>query len=362
MEEVKITDYDAVSKRIRQVKPMLSLLSVKNYVQTLKMMNRLTGYTTIEEYINKPKTTIAIIDKQSNSLHTRKNRCCGVVNVIVALAPDKTSKKYENALKVYRAYMFTMKINIDKQAEERNGEMTEREKKNFISYEQLQATFNFYNKLVKKAGLLKKSKKTLLPADYQLLRMYLTLSLFSFLPPARNEYVELIGIGKKQYNKLSDEEKKDNNYLIYETIRAKELIINKYKTAKINGTRSYKITSKGILFNEGKKTYTRKGRQLNSILNLWNKYLPFNEPKGYYMFHNIKGRPMTKNNFTKFLNQIFRPVFPDKKVSSNILRKAFHSTKEKQEFKKYYNETLKDTQSMGHTLNTAMKSYSKKAS
>ena len=67
-----------------------------------------------------------------------------------------------------------------------------------------------------------------------------------------------------------------------------------------------------------------------------------------YLFEDAKGQPLSRNSLTKLFNRIFATYFPDKKISTSMLRHLFLTTK----YGDIKNEMEKDSNNLGHSLNT----------
>lgn len=349
-----VFNYEEIEKRIKKEKPLLSKGSVRAYMISYRKIQELVKFKVIDDFINHPQIVINAINDGEMSVNTKKNRLSGLINVIMSVFDE--SKKREDTLKQYRKALFDYKKNLDKTKEELGGGLSEKDLNNFINYDNVKHTFNYYNIVVKNTIW---KKKELIPAERQLLQKYIAISLYSLLPPGRNEFSNTIVMSVKDYSKLDDKEKQEDNYLVFNGRISKVLYINRYKTEKLFGSREYHISKDGVqvkVNGKVKDTYRKKGLQLNTILNYWRKH-----NKGMrYLFYTLKGTPMKSNTFTKFLYRVFHALYPEKNVGSNIVRKAFHSTKEKQEFKKQYQKNKKDASVMGHSIDEAMETYSKK--
>lgn len=351
---MEITNYEAIENAIKKAKPLLSKGSVRAYMISYRKIQEIVKFAEIDDYMKKPKIVINAINDAKMSVNTKKNRLSGLINVVMSVFAE--SKDRDSAVKEYRKALFDYKKNIDKTKEDLDGGLSEKDLNNYINYDNVKKTFNYYNIVVKNTIW---KKKELIPAERQLLQKYIAISLYSLLPPGRNEFSNTIVMSQKEYSKLDDKEKQEDNYLVFNGRISKVLYINRYKTDKLFGSREYYISKDGIqvkVNGKVKQTYRKKGLQLNTILNYWRKH-----NKGMrYLFYTIKGTPMKSNSFTKFLYRVFHALYPEKNVGSNIVRKAFHSTKEKQEFKKQYQKNKKDASVMGHSIDEAMETYSKK--
>lgn len=112
--------------------------------------------------------------------------------------------------------------------DQQSGVISEKQKNNFISLEELK---NMINNIKNDLDLPKLKKKSeLTQKEYKLLQSYVILEILVRIP-MRNDLSNLIKISKKEYNKLTDKEKEENNYLVMEKT-AMKFILNDYKTSK----------------------------------------------------------------------------------------------------------------------------------
>lgn len=251
-------------------------------------------------------------------LTTRKNY---IAAIIVALSTDKD--KYEEELKTYRDLLDGVaKEYKDGQEEQRKSE---KESKNWVSLSRLRKIMRGYKNEIMEKELLKKEPGTLTKKQMDLLQRWVVSSLYILddNPPLRNDYTMKV-ISLVEYNKLSDKEKNDNNYLVVKSRNNKFFSLGEYKTDKQYGLKKIDIGSK-----------------LNSVLNIWLKY----NTSGFLLL-NSQGKPMTPNGLTKYLNKVFEKT--GKNISSTMIRHIFIS-------EKIGGPTLKEKQElaekMGHSVN-----------
>tara|TARA_R110001599_G_scaffold51613_2_gene144965 strand:+ start:12 stop:599 length:588 start_codon:yes stop_codon:yes gene_type:complete len=172
-----------------------------------------------------------------------------------------------------------------------------------------------------------KKKDKLNQNERQLIKAY---TIFSSLVriPVRNDLAGLIFISKTTYNKLSDKEKEENNYLV-QLKNNLQYIFNEYKTAK-----KYKENVIDI------------PKDLQKILRM---YIKFNDYKvGDVIF------PISKNGLTQLLTK-YSMKYMNKKISSTMIRKSYLSSK----YSDMKKEMEKDSKIMGHSVGTAQKVYVK---
>ncbi len=239
------------------------------------------------------------IPKVLNVLEGKKNSTIRnyIASIVVFLSLyekyDKTTDKYRELMEMYnKQYVDMVKDN----------KMTESQEKNWTSMEELKKVLSNYKKEIDSKGILKKD--TLNRKEMDLLQKYLVGSLYigdPNNPPLRLDYAPMKIISRKDYSKLTDNEKTKENYLI--NGRKKEFSIGEYKTNRTYGTRIIEVGSK-----------------LNTILNMWLKY-----NKSNYLLLNTKGEAMSPNGLTKYLIKVFEPT--GKKISASLLRHIYLTNK-----------------------------------
>jgi len=170
---------------------------------------------------------------------------------------------------------------------------------------------------------------------------------------------------------------KDKNYLVFygkismdipppddddhhEIAGCIDIQMNQYKTSKTHGSRTLRI------YPERRCRYLEKNEDLDipkddvnhlyEVLEGWRKQ----NPTAKHLFYNKKGKQMTRNDMTKYLYRTFKILFPNKNVSSNILRKSYHTSREKANpIKEEYKKSKLIAESMGHTIDEALNTYTK---
>ena len=172
-----------------------------------------------------------------------------------------------------------------------------------------------------------KKKESLTSKQKQLLKAY---TLFNILIriPTRNDQAGMILISKTMYNKLKEEDKKKDNFLLMEKTSMK-FIYNVYKTSKKYAENIVDIP-----------------KDLEKILRMYIRLNKINS--GEVLF------PMTKNAQSQLLLKMSQK-YMGKRISSTMIRKIYLSSK--------YGDTLKemkkDAKMMGHDTATAQKVYVK---
>jgi hypothetical protein len=169
------------------------------------------------------------------------------------------------------------------------------------------------------------ANKRLSPSQYQKVQDYVILSLYTFIPPRRNQdYMNMVIV-----KSLPDKEEDELNYYIQDK---KQFIFNNYKTAKTYGKKVVDVPD-----------------TLADILDKYAKVIPGKTIK--FIISKNDGSQLTyTNTITRIMNRIFK-----KKISSSMLRHIYLSSK-------YDIEDMKeDAEIMGHSLEQ-QKHYLKKKS
>ena len=167
------------------------------------------------------------------------------------------------------------------------------------------------------------SNKTITPGQYEKLLQFVVLSLYTDVPPRRNQdYLDMYVV--KKHSEALD---KTKNY--YDTT-AHKFIFNKYKTAKTYGTQVMDVPD-------------TEEAPLVSVINMYLKHHPLakGKAKEYKLLVKQDGSNLNHTNaITRILNRIF-----DKKIGSSALRHIYLSSK--------YGDTTKemeeDAKEMGHS-------------
>jgi hypothetical protein len=236
-----------------------------------------------------------------------------LITICASLNGEKTYKK------LYKHYYDElMKMNKSLKKEEASNIKTETQDKNWIEWDDVIAK---YEELYKKATNIKQIKSR---ADYDAYLDAITLGLYVDIPPRRNEYGSLIiedtdtPLGVEPVNK----------------IKGDKLILQHFKTAKKEGTKTIDIPEK---LSSLIKSFVKKRE---------NKSLP------NYLYVDYDGKRLgSVNAITRILNRIFK-----KNIGSSMLRHIYLSSK----YGKVQNEMKEDADAMSHST-TTQKDYIKGA-
>ena len=245
-------------------------------------------------------------------LPTRKNY---ISAVLVALGTDK--EKNEKLIEQYRN-------KLDLHSAEYNEAISSHQKsdkleKNWATMAELRTIVNMYGKELKMKNIY--NNEELSNKEFDLFQQYLVGSLYTMMPPVRNDYANMKVISFKDYDKLKD---KKNNFLVIVGKNKKFFSFGAYKTEETFGVMTVPIRP-----------------AVNKILNDFLKH----NTSGYLLL-NKKREPLSDNGLTKLLNKTFSPT--GKKISSTVIRHVYLSEK----YADVEAEKEKDSAAMMHSMST----------
>lgn len=254
-----------------------------------------------------------------------------IKNYIAAIIVALTSydDEYEETIEKYREYLDEV---VGKYKDEyENGEKSEKQEKNWISMKELKKVSNYWKRELNERGVF--SKRTVTNKELMMLQKWLISNLFIHdeNPPTRLDYAPMEVIGFKEYEDLSEKDKKENNFLVIKNRTKKFFSFNEYKTAGKYGEKIIDV-----------------GKKLNSVINIWLKY---NTSDSFLI--NTKGEPLTANGLGKLIKTVYASTGKD--ITINMLRHIFITEK----FPNVDNEREEVAQKMGHSTDQQAL-YSKK--
>ena len=315
---------ETLSKAInekRNIKPN----SLKAYLISIKKLNQ---FVTKKEF--KDLDFLKEIDQvdvylRKLKLATQKNY---LASVIVSLDAMNNEERYTELLADYRQLLEDINVKFAEDYE--NGQKSKKQKENWVTIKELTKVMNSYLTDIKDRGLLKLD--FLNKKQMALLQKWVIANLFlnKENPPTRLDY-DMEIISKSEFNKLDEEEKKENNYLVITSRNNKMFSFNEYKTSGKYGQNNIKV-----------------GKKLNSVLNIWLKY-----NKTDSLLLNSQGNPLSSNGLGKELKKTFEPT--GKNISVNMLRHIYISEK----YPNQNDQKNKDAKLMGHSVEMQSQ-YSKK--
>jgi len=288
-----------IKEKLKIHKPKLKDNSISQYIRMFQKIKHIdiSEFNNIKEFIKDKKDSF------------KKNLCIAFLNYA-----NIYKLKYISSIETY-----IKELNDEYNKNKYNKSI--KEKDNWLEWNEILNIRKKLYKQVKAFDIHKKEKNKLNKQEYILLKKYVLISIYTYLPPRRLEIASLIKINKKKYDILIKSNNKLNeNYLVIKNKSNMFFSYNVYKTDKIYNNQIIEIP-----------------KQLIKILLLWIKYNNYD----YLFGNNVKH--MTKNNLTKNLNDIFIP----KKISVCMLRHIYLSSlfnieQFKKDDKLYYNMGYSD--------------------
>ena len=318
-----MTYLETIKKEINE-KRKLRPSSLNAYAANMNKLHKLMFDKEINglDFLKKKKDVMKTIEEKK--LSTRKTYLAAIVVTLMAFDKD------EKLIEYYRDEMEDLAKQFNANMEEQNK--SETQDKNWVSLAALRKVMRKYRNELNEKGIFKKDVDDLTNKEFDLLQKWIVSSLYILdeNPPLRNDYI-MKTISNKEYDKLSEDQKREKNYLVIKSRNNKMFSLGEYKTSGKYGTKTIPV-----------------GKKLNSALNIW---LKFN--KTGHLLLNSKREPMTANGLTKYLQKTFAPT--GKNISSSMIRHIFISDK----FPAQNKEKEEVAEKMAHSVNQQTL-YSKK--
>ena len=302
---------------IKKARPNIKESTIKMYVSNL---NKLKKVMDSKDF--KFLKDISKVKDKLGHLHFTSQRNYYNSIIIFLMAIDNDKELIEKYNKVRD------ELN-DKYVEENSkGVISDKQKNNFVELSEVNTMLEeMRTDLVKvnykKATELKGQNKTLLQA-------YTIFSIHTKLP-LRNDLADMISITKRAYNKLSETDKKEHNYLVVEKTKM-WFVLNKYKTSK-----KYEELKIDI------------PKDLEKTIRI---YLRING--NGILFKTSTGNPITRNALSQLLIK-YSKKYMNKNISTTMLRKIVLSDK----FSDLKQEQKEMSKITGHSVDTMNNVYVK---
>lgn len=282
---------------IKEVKPNLKDNSIKQYEIHLNKLKKLFE-TDNYDFLSNPEDVMEKI--KGNHYTSQRNTLNAVIILLLALNHDG---KYDELIEKYQK--IRDKFNDKYQTENENGKISESQKNNFVDLSEIQNMLKEMENKIKSEGLKKKSNLT--GKEKELLMVY---TIFSFLVryPLRLDLAGMKYISRTQYNGLSEQDKKDGNYLVHNKKGSQflEAILNEYKTSKKYGEKKIRID-----------------KDIEKVLRMYIKAT--GKGFGDVLFVSSTGNPLSRNQLSQLLIRTTKKYL-NKSISTTILRKIVVSS------------------------------------
>lgn len=303
-------DFDKILRHGRRT---IKDTTINKYVMCLKTIQRdVFQNRWNDKYLNDTETIIELLKEKYPNASTLNNFASALI-VYIKCLPEITP----DTLKTYQTLL--SKTNQTMQEKYSKQQKTEKEDENWMSLAEIKG--------LRDQRFKEAQKETRRRQKIDLYQQYLVLSLYTKLPPVRNDYANVRIVSQNEG--LTN----DSNYI---HLGRKKVLFCNYKTAKSYGTREFDLP--------------------DEIVQDITRFIELRGPLAHdFLLVNINDLSrMTKNGLTQYMKKIFYP----KKISSSMLRKIYLS--EKYPVVHTYDEAEFDSQFMGHSMKTQQMVYRKK--
>ena len=286
-----------IKEKIQEAKPNLKENSIKQYEIHLNKLKKLFDADNYD-FLSKPDDIMEKI--KGNHYTSQRNTLNAVIILLLALNSDN---KYDKLIEEYQK--IRDKFNDKYITENENGKISDSQKNNFVDLSEIQNMLKEMENKIKSEGL--KKKTNLSGKEKELMMVY---TIFSFLVryPLRLDLAGMKYISRTQYNSLSDQDKKDGNYLVHNKKGSQflEAILNEYKTSKKYGEKKIRID-----------------KDIEKILRMYIKAT--GKGFGDVLFVSSTGNPLSRNQLSQLLIKTTKKYL-NKSISTTILRKIVVSS------------------------------------
>tara|TARA_R110000744_G_scaffold176292_3_gene295160 strand:+ start:332 stop:1273 length:942 start_codon:yes stop_codon:yes gene_type:complete len=208
-----------IKEVISKARPNIKESTIKMYIGNLNKLKKIFEVDDFKFLKSPDKVAEKIDDKHFT---TQRNYYNSIIILLMSLGADE----YGDELEKYNIIRDELnKKYIDDNA---SGIVSDKQSKNLISYEELQGLIDEIKNVLDIPKL--KKAETITAKQSKLLMVYVILSIL-IQNPMRNDLSNMLIISKKGYNSLTDDDKKENNYLLVEK-SSLQFVLNDYKTSK----------------------------------------------------------------------------------------------------------------------------------
>ncbi len=315
-----MSDKDNLMETLKKSRPNAKESTIKMYSSNLLKLQKLMD-TDNFKFLEKPDN---VKDKVSE-LHftTQRNYYNAVIVYLMAVRDKKEDPLIEEYVEIRDT------LNKKYEDEQATGVISDKQKNNFVDISEVNNMINDMATEIKNRKI--KKKEDLTAKDKSLLQSYILFNIYTRLP-MRNDLAGMEAINKRAYNKLSEEDKKEKNYLVVNKNKM-FMVLNNYKTSA-----KYKELDIDI------------PKDLEKLLRL---YIRINGMG--VLFKSSTGKPLSRNALSQLLLKETKKRM-GKSISTTMLRKIYLSSK----YGKVKEEMEKDAKVMGHSTEVAQSVYIKK--
>ena len=298
--------------------------SSRTYASTIRRVGDqfAGGYTKDLKWIKQP-LLLPKIKKHDGSLNVKRNLVNAVIIAFKLEPNDKLSSKFHSYL-----------LELNKQVDERNksGVLSEKMKNKTVPWDQVVKLRKLLGKRLRLSQAM--GRKNIGSRALKIVNEYVILCCYSMTPPVRLDWSTVTYHNRKGFANIKA---KTGNYLVLKKSSV-AVFWNSYKTAKTHGSVS-----------------TELPKDLARILRRHCKFMKTHFPDNANLFLNARFEPMTRQNLSKLLENLFYTYFK-KRISVSSLRRMYLSSKYSH---KVIREAREDAKKMMHSVSVAQDNYVK---
>ena len=311
-------DKQKVIDLIKEGRPNAKDSTIKMYTANLMKLLKMFDTDKFDFLKNIEK-----VEDKLKDLHytTRRNYLNAIV--VYLMTKDKESELVKKYVELRND------LNQMYETEQATGTISDKQKDSFVDISEVNKMISEMAEEIKTKEILKKENIT--AKEKQLLMVYILFNIYTRIP-LRNDLAGMLVINKREYNKLSDKQKEENNYLVINKNKM-YMVLNQYKTSA-----KYKELNIDI------------PKDLERILR---QYIKINGMG--ILLKSSTGKTITRNDLSKLLIKTSKSRM-NKSISTTMLRKIYLSSK----YGDMKEELQKDNAVMGHSKEVAMNTYIKK--
>ena len=316
---------ESLTEELTEARPNVKPNTIRQYEIQLNKLKKVFESDNWD-FLSKPED---VVDKlKGNKFTSQRNSYNAIIVLLMALNHDN---KYDKLLEEYGKLRDT--LNNKYVEDQQSGKISEKQKENFAELSEIQTMISQMESEIKAKDLKKQNK--LSGKEKELLTVYVIYSLLVRLP-IRNDMAGMELITKTQYNKLSDDQKKNTNYLVNEK-SSMFMVLNEYKTSAKYGEKKIDVP-----------------KDLEKIFRMYIKLT--NKQPGEVLFVSSTGKAISRNAMSQLLLKTSKKRM-GKAISTTLMRKAVVSDK----FGDMKKEQKELADIMGHSVGVQNAVYNKEA-
>ena len=323
-----MVEVEDVSNAISEYRPSLKANTVKQYERQLMKLqkdfksNNFDFLNDVEKVQDHLKT---------NHYTTQRNVYNSVIMLLLAL---NANNEYDDLIKKYQE--IRDKLNEKYVEDQQSNKISEKQKNNFVSLDELKEMLKTMEKVIKSDGITKKNQISV--QDKELLMVNLIYNMLIEVP-TRNDMADMKLITNTMFNKID----KDKGNYIVKGKNMMTMVLNDYKTNGKYGEKKIELS-----------------KDLQKKINRYVKLIKVKN--GEALFTSSTGRPYTRNEISQILLKNSKKYLDGKSIGSTMVRKIVVSDKfgPDSELSKLKSEQAELADKMGHSVSTQEMVYSKK--